>query len=207
MHNLTCLFCFIGIHMSWAADPVTQPKYSFSGDEQHSIGNLRYQTRLLRGSDGGLIGVSLRLSNTSAITSLKIALPTNRPAFHVIIYASNNEELTLGRRMALTKARSRDIQKNESGVRILAPEAVEDYFVAVGDVLPENFDAHISMRCRLVVLPLALPYDTDFRPSGKIYIDSITHAPSFTLENIALTNSSLKVDAQAAYREASKSLK
>ena len=148
------------LHVCRAADPVVQPTYTLDDVGRSSVGNLSYQCRLLRGPDGGLIGVSLRLSNISEKTALKVGVPAVRPPFYVFMSASKEEELTVTTRRI--SERSRANKNDEHAVLTLNPNGVKDYFVAVRDLLPDNFQAGDRKDVMLLeVITLAVPGDPE----------------------------------------------
>ena len=205
------LIASLFLNVCRAADPVVRPTYALDDIERSRVGNLSYQCRLLRAPDGGLIGVSLRLSNMSEKTPLRVGVPAARPPLYVCLSASKDEELTLTLRRISERSRANIIDKH--AVLTLAPNGVEDYFVAARDVLPDNFQVGDRKSVMLEVITLDVPDDGESmsgESSGrrKILIDRPSRTPvCFTVENVKLTDDALKVDAQVAYREALKNSK
>ena len=189
-----------------AAEPTVRAAYSFVELGQRSIGSFHYETRLLNHSDGALIGVCLRLSNVSETTALRVSVPVSRIPL-VVLIESKYKELTLEKRLEAERAEKAEFGKYYV-VHTLAPKAVENYFVAVRDVLPDGFSPAEDETYALTVLTLASPQDAEARrPTERHSEDARLAFKFFSAEKTKLTRSALAVDANAAYRDAMKTSK
>ena len=186
--------CFSGLVLPGLAEANDEglPTYSFQSIAWTLRENFGFQVGLLKGGDGGLIGLSLRLWNNSTETPLALrTLGRFSTPFAAEIRINDGARIVARARMQRTTA-----SKEPSATQLewtLAPRAVEYFFVPASEFFPSGFDPPITQNGKVWV-----------------YVTTQTKSVSFSLEHeplrlpyteIMVTRASLALDAQAVFRD------
>lgn len=140
--GLLCLGLFSACNVTKAQSPSLD--YILMSKGWQVYGNLGYRATLLLNSQGGLIGVSVSLSNLSNRTALTLSrLESLKLPFYLEIMDSKGRQLLPD---------PPDPRKWPTQVQwMLPPRDIAHYFIAVNKLLPEDFETNDNERYRVVV--------------------------------------------------------
>ncbi len=190
--HLTCFLA--GSLLFWCVKLVAaeekQAVHTFENIGWSIRDDFGYQVRILNGKDGNLLGVTLRIWNTSPIQPLVMTTAHNDRRLNVLTSVEDGPLVT---QSARDTERGRKSISSKPVEWTIPPAAVEDYFLPVRDLMPKNFVPHGAKECRLLILLSVGPkgFPLDLHSQKPLPVVPVT-----------VTDESMKADAEAIFREA-----